>query len=118
MSKFELVKSASEEENNGTEESETSDDEYLSDFTKLKLYMYEPCVSKEFVKENCPGKESSKSEDIVGLDILSGLLVVNKYKPMATYAESIYCLDKYEIGESYFKGILSFAFEIFYPVIY
>ena len=77
MSEFELVKSASEEENNGTEESETSDDEYLSDFTKLQLYMYEPCVSKESVKENCPGKESSKSEDIVGLDILSGLLVVN-----------------------------------------
>ena len=58
MSKSELIKSVSENENNGTEESETSDDEYLSDFTKLQPYMYEPCVSKESVKENCPGKES------------------------------------------------------------
>ena len=58
MSKPELIKSVSQNENNGTEESETSDDEYLSDFTKLQPYMYEPCVSKESVKENCPGKES------------------------------------------------------------
>ena len=31
MSKSRLVNSASEDENNGTKESETSDDEYLSD---------------------------------------------------------------------------------------
>ena len=42
--------SASEDENSGIEESEISDDEYLSDFTKLQPYMYEPCVSKESVK--------------------------------------------------------------------
>ena len=36
-----------------------------------------------------------------------------KYKPMATHAESICCLEKHEIHESYFKGILSFVFEIF-----
>ena len=35
MSKPELINSASEDENNGTEESETLDDEYFSDFTKL-----------------------------------------------------------------------------------
>ena len=58
MSKPELIKSVSQNENNGAEEIETSDDEYLSDFTKLQPYMYEPCVSKESVKENCPGKES------------------------------------------------------------
>ena len=36
MSKSKLIKGAPEDENNGTEESETSDDEYLSDFTKLQ----------------------------------------------------------------------------------
>ena len=30
---------------------------------------------------------------------------------MGTHAGSISCLDKYEIPESYFKGMLSFAFE-------
>ena len=42
----------SEDENNETEESETSDYEYFSDFLKLR-----PCVSKASVKENSPGKE-------------------------------------------------------------
>ena len=31
---------------------------------------------------------------------------------MATHAESIYCLDEYEIHESYLKGILSYVYEI------
>ena len=35
MPKPEFTNSASENENSGTEESETSDHEYLSDFTKL-----------------------------------------------------------------------------------
>ena len=47
MSKSELKNSALEDEHNGTEENEISDDEYLSDFTKLQPYKYEPCVSKE-----------------------------------------------------------------------
>ena len=34
-----------------------------------------------------------------------------KYKQMANHAESICCLDNYEICESYFKAILSFFFE-------
>ena len=56
--------SASEDENNVTEESETSDDEYyLSDFTKLQPYMREPCVAKESMEENCPGKELSGLEE-------------------------------------------------------
>ena len=38
-----------------------------------------------------------------------------KLKQMVTHAESIYCLGKYEIRESYFRGILSFVFEIFLP---
>ena len=41
MSKYERIKSVLEDENDGTEESETSDDEYLSYFTKLQLCMYE-----------------------------------------------------------------------------
>ena len=64
------IGSASEDENNGTEESETSDDRYLSDFVKLQPYLYETCVSKESVK-NCPGKESSDSDEY------NGALVVN-----------------------------------------
>ena len=39
MSEFELINSASEVEKNGTEESETSDDEYLPHVTKLQPYM-------------------------------------------------------------------------------
>ena len=34
---------------------------------------------------------------------------------MVTHAESIYCLGKYEIRGSYFRGILSFVFEMFLP---
>ena len=51
MSKSELKSSASEDENNGTEENEISDDEYLSDFTKLRQHKYEPCVSKRVQKK-------------------------------------------------------------------
>ena len=36
MSNSELISRASANENIGNEESETSDDEYLSDFTKLQ----------------------------------------------------------------------------------
>ena len=35
MPKAELINNVSEDENNRTEESKTSNDEYLSDFTKL-----------------------------------------------------------------------------------
>ena len=47
MSKSDLKSSAPEDENNVTEENEISDDEYLSDFTKLQPYEYKPCVSEE-----------------------------------------------------------------------
>ena len=46
MSKSELKERASGDENNGIEESELSDDEYLSDFTKLQPYKCKSCVSK------------------------------------------------------------------------
>ena len=41
ISKTEFINSALEDENNGTEERETSDKEYLSDFTKLQPYICE-----------------------------------------------------------------------------
>ena len=63
-SKTELINCATEDENNGTEK--VKHDEYLYDFTKLQLYMHELCISKEFVKENCPSKESSDSEEDTG----------------------------------------------------
>ena len=53
MLKPQLMNSALKDENNGTKESETSD-EYLSDFTKLQLIMCGPCFKK--VCENCLGK--------------------------------------------------------------
>ena len=80
MPKSQLINSASEDENNGTNENETTD-EYLSDFTKLQLQIYEPCVSKEFVTKILPRKESSGSEEDISkektLEILSGVLRVN-----------------------------------------
>ena len=63
MSQPELINSASEDEKKGTEESETADGEYWSNFTKLQLYKYKPCVSKGFVKENCPRNKSSDLEE-------------------------------------------------------
>ena len=44
MSKSELINSASEDENYGSEENETSVQEYMWDFTKPQLYMFEPSV--------------------------------------------------------------------------
>ena len=75
-------------------------------------YLNESCVSKESVKENCPGKESSdlgEDNSKIGNTLWC---FGGKYKPMATHAESICCSDKYEIRKSYCKGILSFVFEI------
>ena len=67
-----------EDKNNGTEESHTSDDEYLPVLTKLQLYMYEPCISKKSLKESCPGKKSSDFEEGSSkIRNLSGDLVVN-----------------------------------------
>ena len=97
MSKSELIKSALEDENNGIEESESSDDEYLSHFTKLQPYIYHSCVSKECVNENCPGKESSDSEEDTNKIGNTLWCFCGKYRPMATHAERICCLDKYEI---------------------
>ena len=56
MSKSEFINRTEEDENNRTEESGASDDEFLDNLTKLQL-LYEPCVSKESLKESCPGKE-------------------------------------------------------------
>ena len=44
---------------------------------------------------------------------IGNTLWCDKHKPMATHTESICCLDKHEIRESYFKGILSCDFEMF-----
>ena len=44
MSKPELINSTSEDESYGSEESDTSVQEYMSDFTKPQLYMFEPSV--------------------------------------------------------------------------
>ena len=63
MANSEFKNSAAENKNDRTEESETSNDEYFSDFTKLQPHMYKLCVSKTSVKDNCSGKESSSSEE-------------------------------------------------------
>ena len=87
--------------------------------------MYKPCASKESVKKNCPGKESSDSvkKKLVRLEILSGALVVNtnqwrwrKHHGKILMEKAFSCLDKYEICESFFRGIFSFVFEIFLSI--
>ena len=92
--------SASEDEKNGTEESETSDDQYLSDFTRLQPYVYEPSVSKESVK----------------LVILSGVFVANANQWLLiqkAFADS---------GNMKFVKVISKLFHLFwkyfYPVSY
>ena len=113
MSKSELKNSASEDKKNRTEESETSDDEYLPDLTKLQLYMYESHISKESLKESCLGKESSDSEEDSSRIGDTLLCYCSKCKSKASHAESICSLDKEEIPESYFEGIISSVLEIF-----
>ena len=90
-----------------TEESKISDDEYLPDFTKLQPYLYESCVSKESVKENCPGLSDSE-EDTSRIGNTLWWWSFRKYKPMVTHQESICCLDKYEIREGYYSILLYF----------
>ena len=110
MSMSQLINSTLEAGNNGTTESENSDDECLSDFTKLQSYMYELCVSKASVKENYPGKQSSDSEEGTGNIGNTHWCSCGKYKPMATHTESICCLDKHEIRKSskvYFQLFLN-----------
>ena len=113
MSKSEFINSASEDRINGIEEwwmMINSDDEYLPDFTKLQPYMCKPCVSKDSVKENCPGKISSDLEEDnsrIGNTLRCFLLVkTNQWllmqKAFATW-----------INMKFVKVILSFVFEIF-----
>ena len=75
--------SASEDEKNGTEECETSDDQYLSDFTRLQPYVYEPSVSKESVKKKTAGKRNTSR---IGNTFWC---FCGKCKPVATHSESI-----------------------------
>ena len=110
MSKSELISIASEDKNNETEESETSDDEYFSDFAKLQLLMSEPSVPNNSMKENCPWKELPDLEEDTSKIGNTLWCSCGKCKPLATHTKSICCLYKYEICESYFKGILSFVF--------
>ena len=59
------------------------------------------------MKENCPEKESSKSEEDTSKIGNTLWCSSGKYKPMATHAESICCLDKYKTRQSYSERILS-----------
>ena len=114
MSKSELINCASEDENNRTEESETSDDEYLPDLTKLQPYMYENCISKESLKESCLGKESSDlEEDSSRIGNTLGCYC-DKFKSKASNGESIWCFNKEEIPESYLEGIISSVLGMFF----
>ena len=47
----------------GHEASESSDDESLSDLTKLQRCMCKTSVSKESLRESCPEKESLDLEE-------------------------------------------------------
>ena len=105
MSKFELKNSALENKNYGTE-----DVKFLQSCNHTSMNpVFQKCQ-----KENCSGKESSDSEE--GTSRIGNTLwcPCGKYKSMATHVESICCLDKYEICESYFKGTLSFFYIYFF----
>ena len=75
--------------------------------------MYKPSVSKESLKESCPGKDLSDSEK--DSRRIGNVLWCSygKCKSKATHAESICWLDKEEIPASYFEGVLSFVLETF-----
>ena len=47
-------------------------------------------------KENCPGKESSGSEEDTSRIGNTLWCSCGQYKPMTTHAESVCCSDKYE----------------------
>ena len=114
MLKPELINSASEDENNGIEECWWI---LLRLYKAATVHVRALCFKRVREKKKKKKKTTQERNDkiqkktLVGLEILS--CSCGKYKPMATHAESICCLDKYEISESYFKGILSFVFEIF-----
>ena len=80
--------------------------------------MYETCVSRDSVKENCPGKESTDLQEDTSKIRITLWCSCGKYKPMATHAESICCLDRYEVRERYFKDYFHLLLKYFYLVIY
>ena len=92
---------------------------------KDKLQMMNTCLTLQSCNRTCmnpvfqksPWKEiiQEKLSDWEGTRGIRNTLWCScgNYILMATHLESICCLDKYEIRESYFKGILSFVFEIF-----
>ena len=120
----ERINSASEDVRshyfNGTEENQTSDDEYLPDLTKLQSHMYKTCVSKESVKENCIRKESSDSEEYSSR-ISNTLWCCGKCKSKTTHAESVYVQKAFTAWKKFLKVILKVYFhsfwKYFYPVI-
>ena len=63
----------------------------MSDFIKLQPHMYKPCVSKEYVKENCPQKELPDSEEDTNKIGNNLWCSCGKCKPVDPYAESICC---------------------------
>ena len=65
------------------------------------------------LKESCPGKEASDSEEDSRRTGNTIWCSCGKCKSKATDAESICCLDKDEILESHFDGIVSFVLKIF-----
>ena len=118
MWKSELRNSgASRDKNNVIEESETSEDEYLSDFTKLQLYRYDNPVFQKSMIKNYPGKESTNSDVDAELEILSGVLVLNTNQWLLVqeaFAAWINMKFVKDISKVYFHSFLKY----FYPIIY
>ena len=71
MSKYEFIYSASEDKKNGTEESETSDNKYFSEFTNP---VFQKSLRKKTAQRN---NHQIQKRTLVGLDTLSCILVVN-----------------------------------------
>ena len=112
----ELINRAKGDENNGSEKSETSDGEYLSDFTKLQPYMYEPCVSKESLKKTAQEKNHQiQKKALAKLEKSCGTVNTNQWLLMQeALAAWINVKFVKVISKVYFNLFLKY----FYPVTY
>ena len=116
FSESELISRSKEDENNGSKKSETSDGEYLSDFTKMQPYMHEPCVSKEPLKRTVQEKNHQiQKKALVKLEKSRGTVNTNQWLLMQeALAAWINVKFVKVISKVYFHLFLKY----FYPVTY
>ena len=78
MSKPELINSTWQDENNGTEESETSDDNIFLTLQSYNRTCTNPMFQKSLQKKTAQEKNHQiQKKTLVGFEKLSGVLIVN-----------------------------------------